>query len=352
MFQPVHQCLFAAPVRRGACITWIPLMALTLSSAIKAQPDAAPDQEAAQTADAPSGFEEAPKDTAEQVKQEAGEVLDALRSADLTTAAEKSGALLVRYGLPAIFVIVVLIASLFIASFVSRICSSPIRNRVDETLGRFVRKLVFYAIMVCAVLGVLQYFGLGIASFAAVIAAAGFAVGLAFQGTLSNFSAGIMLLVFRPFKVGDVVGAAGITARVYEIDLFTTTFDTFDNRRIIVPNSSITGTTIENITFHKQRRVDVQVGVEYAADLVKTRETLTAAVESLREFLIDGDGRGYQIMLGDLGDSAVGWTVRFWTNAGDFWTVKEKLTAAVKNHLDQAGIGIPFPQMDVYVHQN
>jgi small conductance mechanosensitive channel len=158
--------------------------------------------------------------------------------------------------------------------------------------------------------------------------------------------------VFRPFKVGDVINAAGITAKVYEIDLFTTIFDTPDNRRIIVPNSSIASGTIENISHHEHRRVDVVVGVDYAATLQQTRDTLTAAAESLKDSLVEGDGRGYQIVLGDLGDSAVGWTVRFWTTAADYWSVKECLTAAVKEHLDAQGIGIPFPQMDVHLHQS
>lgn len=201
------------------------------------------------------------------------------------------------------------------------------------------------------VLGVLSYFGIGVSSFAAVLAAAGFAIGLAFQGTLSNFAAGVLLLVFRPFKVGDVINAAGLTAKVFAIDLFTTVFDTFDNRRIVVPNSAITSGTIENITFHREHRIDVNVGVAYSASIQETRDTLTAAAESLKEFLLEGEGRGYQIVLGDLGDSAVQWTVRFWTTADIFWPTKEKLTEAVKTHLDNAGIGIPFPQMDVHLDQ-
>ena len=291
-------------------------------------------------------------ESANEVKETASEAVDALASGDLVTATERTGELFTTYGIPAITVIVVIIVAYFVASFLARISSAPVRKRVDETLGRFVAKLVFYLVMVSALLGVLQYFGIGIASFAAILAAAGFAVGLAFQGTLSNFAAGIMLLVFRPFKVGDVVNAAGITAKVNEIDLFTTTFDTPDNRRIIVPNSSIASGTIENISHHSERRVDVSVGTDYTADLQKTRETLTAAAESLKEHLIEGDGRGYQVVLGDLGDSAIGWTVRFWTTAEDFWSVKESLTTAVKSHLDGAGIGIPFPQMDVHVHNN
>jgi small conductance mechanosensitive channel len=244
-----------------------------------------------------------------------------------------------------------LVAALFVAQTLARLASTPVRRRVDETIGRFVGKLVYYAIMVCALLGVLQAMGVSVASFAAVIAAAGFAVGLAFQGTLSNFASGILMLVFRPFKVGDTINAAGITATVHEIGLFTTIFDTPDNRRIIVPNNSIASGTIENVSHHRERRVDVAIGVAYPADVDQTREVLTAAAESLREFLIDGEGRGFQIVLTDLGDSSVNWAVRFWTKADDFWTAKEALTAAVKNHLDAAGIGIPYPTMDVNVQQ-
>ncbi len=274
---------------------------------------------------------------------------DVLAAGDVTKATGKGMDLLLKYGVPAIAALMVLILSYFVAAFVARLASRPVRARVDETLGRFIGKLIFYLIMVCAVMGILQFFGIGISSFAAVLAAAGFAVGLAFQGTLSNFAAGVMLLVFRPFKVGDVINAAGITAKVFEIDLFHTVLDTPDNRRIIVPNSAISGGTIENITHHTERRVDVNVGVDYAADLDQTRAVLTAAVESLRPKLLEGEGRGFQIALTDLGDSAVKWAVRFWTTAADFWTVKEELTHAVKTKLDEAGIGIPYPQMDVHV---
>ena len=312
-----------------------------------------PNSNGESTADDPPEDPEAVVENAVgNVESKASEAVGALKSGDLKAAADKSGELFVDYGVPAITALVSLIVAYFIAAFLARLVSNPLRKRVDETLGRFIGKLIFYVIMVSAVLGILQYFGFGIASFAAVIAAAGFAVGLAFQGTLSNFAAGIMLLVFRPFVVGDVVSAAGITAKVNEIGLFTTTFDTPDNRRFIVPNSAISGGTIENISHHDERRVDVSVGVDYAADLQKTRDVLTAAADSVNELLLEGDGRGYAIVLGDLGDSAVGWTVKFWTKSEDYWTAKEQLTAAIKSHLDIAGIGIPFPQMDVHVHQN
>ncbi|MEZ6131661.1 MAG: mechanosensitive ion channel [Planctomycetaceae bacterium] len=257
--------------------------------------------------------------------------------------------LIERYLLPAAGVLLLVIVGYMLAKFVARMISTPVRKRVDETLGRFVGKVVYYAIMVSILIAVMGKFGLQVTSFAAILASAGFAVGMAFQGTLGNFAAGIMLLVFRPFKVGDVISAAGITAKVNEIDLFTTTFDTPDNRRFIVPNTAITAGTIENISHHSERRVDVHVGCEYSADLRETREVLANAAESLQNRMVVGEGRGYQVVLGTLGDSAVNWTVRFWTRAENYWPVTEALTEAVKNHLDEAGIGIPYPQMEIHV---
>lgn len=281
-----------------------------------------------------------------QAKEDLLNSLTALSNGDLSALVTIGD----RFLLPVLSALLILIVSYFVSSFVSRLASQPITRRVDETLGRFIGKLVFYSIMTFTLLGILGMFGISVASFAAVIAAAGFAIGLAFQGTLSNFAAGILLLVFRPFKVGDVVSAGGITGKVYEIDLFSTTFDTPDNRRIIVPNSQIYGNTIENITFHQHRRVDVHVGVEYRASIEDTRAALTSAAESLRARLIDEEGRGYQVYLLELADSSVNWVIRFWTTAGDFWEVKELLTAAVKESLESQNIGIPFPQMELHLN--
>ena len=251
---------------------------------------------------------------------------------------------------PLIWAIVIIVVTMIVGKMVAGIVRrATTKAKIDETLARFFGKLVYYVILLIGGMFALGKFGIEVTSFAAILAAAGFAVGMALSGTLGNFAAGAMLLIFRPFKVGDVISAAGVTAKVNAIELFTTTLDTPDNRRIIVPNSAIASGTIENISFHDERRVDVGVGTDYSASLDETRSVLEKAAESLNDKMIQGDGRGYQIVLGDLGDSAVGWTVRFWCNAADFWGVKEELTRAVKQHLDQAGIGIPFPQMDVHL---
>ncbi|MEM7474327.1 MAG: CvpA family protein [Planctomycetota bacterium] len=302
-----------------------------------ANSDAQPEESAAEQAANQTG--EAAQEAADQANQAVSGVLESLGvPPDL-----------VQYVAPAISALLIIIVGYFVAKTLSRLIGKPVTNRVDETLGKFVSKIVFYVMMTCVLLAVLGMFGVNVTSFAAILGAAGFAVGLAFQGTLANFAAGVLLLVFRPFKVGDVINAAGITAKVTELDLFTTVMDTPDNRRIVVPNGAIAGGTIENISFHSERRVDVAVGVDYSASVDETRAALEAAAETLSDKLLTGDGRGYQIVLGGLGDSAVNWTVRFWCKAEDFWGVNEGLTHAVKDSLDEANIGIPYPTMDLNV---
>ena len=284
----------------------------------------------------------------EELEQTVSDAFVAVKSGNFDTAAELGRSLMKSYAVPAITALIVLVVAYFVAAFISRICSAPIRKRVDETLGRFVGRVIFYLIIVSACLGVLQYFGIGVTSFAAVMGAATLAVSLSFQGTLSNFSAGVMLLVFRPFKVGDAITAAGISAKVYEIDLFTTTFDTPDNRRIIVPNKKIYGDIIENGSHHNERRIDVTVGVDYSADIDTTRANLLAATQTLKG-IIEGEGRGIQISLTELADSSVNWVIRVWVPSSDYGSLREELLRAVKLQLDDAGIGIPFPQMDVHI---
>lgn len=245
--------------------------------------------------------------------------------------------------------LLVIFVGYLVAKYVSRIVSRPICKKVDETLGRFVGKMTFYLLLLGVTGAVLSALGAPLGGLAALLAAAGFAVGLAFQGTLSNFASGVLMMVFRPFTVGDVISAGGVTGKVNEIDLFTTTLDTPDNRRIIVPNSSISGDTIENITFHAHRRVEVLVGVDYSADLDATRSALEAAVAQFADVMIPGDDRGSAVVLANLGDSAVEWKVRMWVAASDFWRIHEALTGEVKRQLDAVSIGIPFPQLDVHL---
>ena len=169
---------------------------------------------------------------------------------------------------------------------------------MDDTLGIFLSNLARWAILIMAVLAALGMFGIQTTSFAAVIGAAGIAIGLAFQGTLSNIASGVMLLIFRPFTVNDVIKAAGVTGKIIEIGLFTTSFDTADNRRIFVPNALIFGGTIENVTYHAKRRVEVSVGTDYSADLDEVRAVLERAIVSVEGVLDDPKSQVYLTELG------------------------------------------------------
>lgn len=260
---------------------------------------------------------------------------------------DRAAYLIEHYAVPALLVLLLIIVALIVAAWTGRIVTKTCeRAKLDLTLSRFFGRMARWGVLILAFLSILSYFGVQTTSFAAVIGASALAIGLAFQGTLSNFAAGVMLLVFRPFKVNDVVKVAGETGKVFEIDLFNTSMDTFDNRRLILPNSSIFGSTIENMTYHPTRRVDVNVGVEYPADLDRTREVLMSAVASIENVHEDPAPVAYLL---EMGDSSINWVVRVWTNTPDFWAVREQLTRAIKMKLDEAGLGIPFPQMDVHL---
>ncbi len=265
---------------------------------------------------------------------------------DLSSIDEALVALLTEFVPKVAGVIALLVVAWIVSGWLGRSVRRAIGARIDQTIANFFGSLTKYAVLIMALLSVLQIFGVGTTSFAAVIGAAGLAIGLALQGTLGNFSSGIMLLAFRPFKVGDVVSSGGVTGKVADIGLFSTEIDTFDNRRFTVPNGSIYGSTIENISYHPTRRVDVTVGTDYPASIADTRQVLLAAVADVENVLADPAPAA---VLTGLGDSSIDWVVRVWVNSEDYWGVKEAVTQRVKEKLDEAGIGIPYPQMDVHL---
>lgn len=241
--------------------------------------------------------------------------------------------------------LVLLFAAWVVSGWVSRLVYRSLKlAKIDETLARFATKFTWWGMLVLGLVGCLETFDVKTTSYAAAIGAVGFSIGLAFQGALGNFAAGIMLLVFRPYKVGDVIIVGGQTGKVDEIDLFSTTLDTPDNRRIMIPNGSIFGNTIENTSYHQTRRVEVAVGAGYAADIDQTYEVLMRAVCAVPGILSEPVP---EVVLLELADSSVNWSVRAWATAADFGLVKQRTIRAVKLAMDQAGIEIPFPQMDV-----
>lgn len=254
--------------------------------------------------------------------------------------------LLTTYAVRIASVLLILLAALFIGNMVrSWVERGLARIRFDATLSKFLATVSRWMVLLVAALGCLEMFGIKTTSFAAVLGGASLAVGLAFQGSLSNVAAGIMLLVFRPFKVGDVVTVGGQTGGVEEIGLFTTHLNTPQNVHIIMPNGKIFGDTIVNLTRNPYRRVDVNVGVEYSADLRATREALERAAAKVSSQYADVPPA---VFLSSLGDSAVNWQVRVFTTNEKYWAVHEETVQAVKESLDAAGLGIPFPQVVVH----
>ena len=249
------------------------------------------------------------------------------------------------YVLPAFVLLTAIVISYTIASAIGRYVGGMVSRKVDLTLGKFLTKAVRNALMLMVGFGVLMYFEIDITGLAAVLAAVGFAIGMALQGTLGNIASGIMLLAFRPFKVDDYIVIADTQGTVEEIDLFTTRLNTLDNRHVIVPNGQIFGSKLENYTRNRLRRVDVKVGASYGSDLKQTRAALQRAASIVKS----STEREPQIVLSGLGASSVDWEVRAWCPPQDYWAVRENIVEAVKNELDRANIGIPFPQMDIHV---
>lgn len=286
--------------------------------------------------------------TAETVEAVASNATEVASSATSFFSDPATWSLIASYAVKVIGALLALWIAGMIARWVGRLVTKGLeRGKFDATLTKFFATLARYLILVMAILAILGVFGIETTSFAAVIGAAGLAVGLAFQGTLANFSSGVMLLVFRPFKVGDVVSTAGVIGGVQAIDLFTTTFDTPDNRRIIVPNGAIFGSTIENMTHHETRRVNVDVGCDYSADIDETRRVLEAAAQNIPGAL---EEPAPSVFLSGLGGSSVDWQMRIWAHPSKYWDVYQATIRETKKALDAAKIGIPFPQMDVHVN--
>ena len=221
------------------------------------------------------------------------------------------------------------------------------RQEIDVTLERFVCSLVRMVLLVFVIIAAISALGVQTASFIAVLGAAGLAVGLALQGSLSNFAAGVLIVLFRPYKVGDWVEAAGISGAVVEVQILTTILKTGDNKQVIVPNSQIMSSIITNYSANDTRRVDLVIGVGYDDDLDKVREVLSEVVAADERVLEDP---GVTIAVSELADSSVNFIVRPWVRTSDYWGVYFDLNETIKKRFDEEGISIPFPQQDVHLY--
>jgi small conductance mechanosensitive channel len=245
------------------------------------------------------------------------------------------------------------LAIFFIGMWVSRLIRKTVRlslskHKVDPTLVSFGSSLLYYALMVVVVIAAIQQVGFQTTSLVAVLGAAGLAVGLALQGSLSNFASGVLIILFRPFQVGDVIEAAGQIGTVKEIGILMTIMHSGDNKRIVIPNSSIMGGTITNITANDTRRVDMSLGVSYSEDLDKVQEIILDVLKADERVLDDPEP---QVKVAELAGSSVNFNVRPWCKKEDYWGVFHDFQKAIKQRLDKEGVSIPFPQQDVYLHQ-
>lgn len=255
---------------------------------------------------------------------------------------------LTAFAISALAALVILIIGLFIAKKVKNIFANALNKKgVDATLVGFFSSLLYGAIAVFVVIAAIGKLGVQTTSFAAVIAAAGLAIGLALQGSLSNFASGVLLILFKPFVAGNVIKAGGEVGSVVEVGLLTTEMKSPDNVKIIMPNSAIMGGAITNISAHSTRRVDMVVGVGYGDDLNKAKQIMEDLLAADERVLKDP---AVTIAVSNLGDSSVDFVVRPWVNAADYWAVKFDFTKAVKEAFDAQGISIPYPQQDVHMH--
>jgi small conductance mechanosensitive channel len=251
------------------------------------------------------------------------------------------------WGLKVIAALAIFIVGRWIAMMVRRgIRRMMERTSVDPIIIGFVTSIVYIALLAFVVIAALGQLGIQTTSFIAILGAAGLAVGLALQGSLANFAAGFLMIIFRPFKVGDFIEGAGVAGIVDAIHIFTTTLRTGDNKTIIVPNAKLSGDNIINFSAQETRRVDMTVGVAYDADLAKVKTVLNEIISE--DDRIHGDPAP-QVAVAELADSSVNLVVRAWTDTGDYWAVKCDLTESIKTRFDEAGIGIPFPQRDIHI---
>jgi small conductance mechanosensitive channel len=252
----------------------------------------------------------------------------------------------VKYGLQIIGAILILIAGRIVAGICRRLARRALaKANVDATVTSFFAQFAYIIVMLAAVLASLAKFGVQTTSFVAILGAAGFAVGMALQGTLSHFAAGVLLLIFRPIKVGDFVEVGGVSGTVKEVRLFTTVMATPDNVHMIVPNSKIFNDTIKNFSVNDTRRIDLTIGIGYGDSIDRAMEVLMEVMRADERIIQEP---APQIVVTDLGDSSVNLLLRCWTKRADFWPVKCDLTKNVKENFDIQGIEIPFPQQVIH----
>jgi small conductance mechanosensitive channel len=255
-----------------------------------------------------------------------------------------------NYSIKIIAAILVLVIGKWLAGKISKLIISLLEKKeIDNTLVKFFESIIFYTLMTVVVIAAAGQLGINTTSFLTIVGAAGLAVALALKDSLSNFSSGVMLILFRPFRIGDFVTVGGVTGSVLDIALFNTTLNTPDNKREIVPNSSITSNVITNVTANDTRRVDLVIGIGYDDDIKKAKEILLRIIKEEERVL---ESPQTNIAVSELGDSSVNLVVRPWVKTDDYWDVYFTLTEKIKLTFDEEGISIPYPQRDIHIYKS
>lgn len=257
---------------------------------------------------------------------------------------------LIMYVPRVLLAIVVLYIGFGVIKRLVTIVKKQLSKNDDPTLNRFLENIITIVFKIMLFISVASMVGIETTSFVAVLGAAAFAVGLALQGSLANFAGGVLLILFRPFKAGDVIEAQGFIGTVYEVSIFTTILKSFDNKTIIIPNGSLANGNLVNYSTENERRVDMVFGISYSDDMDKAMQIIKDFIAAEERVIKDQTGREPFVRVTALADSSVNITVRMWSKSADYWGIYFDMLENVKKAYDREGISIPFPQMDVHTH--
>ena len=257
---------------------------------------------------------------------------------------------IIAYGPNVIIALIILVIGRWLTKWITALIRKAlIKSEMDETLIRFLDKLIYYTLLVAVIIAAADQVGIETTSFLAILGAAGLAVGLALKDSLSNFASGVMLILFQPFKVGDAVTAAGVSGSVERIDIFNSVINTWDNQKVVIPNSKITTDIITNINANPTRRIDLTIGISYNDDVNEAKAILEQLVKADSRILADP---APQVAMAEFGESSINLVVRPWVKTAEYWAVRFDLLDNIKKSFDQRNITIPYPQRDVHMYQH
>jgi small conductance mechanosensitive channel len=256
-------------------------------------------------------------------------------------------ALIMAYAPKVVLAIITLIVGLWLINRFVNVLDNKLGKK-DPTLNKFLCGLIGAILKILLLISVASMVGIATTSFVAIIGAAGLAVGLALQGSLGNFAGGVLILIFKPFKVGDTIEAQGFLGAVREISILYTIVDTFDNRRVVIPNGSLSNASLTNVSYYDTRRCDMTFGISYGDDIDKAKAVIKRCLDEDDRVLPEPAPR---ISVGSLGDNSVNIIVRPWTKTDDLWPVYWDMHEKIKKAFDAEGLTIPFPQRDVHLHK-